>query len=321
MNAPSKPLLIVERLARAYALDARQSVGEQQISQINLGWSVLADHVDDNMTIFDAFKRIVGREMLFERDADAGRCTPAQCGADEALARDAIRLACESVFWFDGTKIERVMTSIGYSETQTGGGCTAYERILPSGKRIMVTDDDPSVPYWGGSIVVGLYPPNEEECSEALAYAMLAFEEPAEHPESLDDAPAGQYGVDYYSGERPVIDESSAPAELLDEVRAIIAGLNAVSGPADADVTPKYAPGTVGAEVSPVFRMVLHPEILAIEATSCVGESVVELCRAVGTVLALRTPDHEGPGSSIDPEHRATLLAVVRDQSNLWYFG
>lgn len=99
MNAPSKPLLIVERLARAYALDARQSVGEQQISQINLGWSVLADHVDDNMTIFDAFKRIVGREMLFECDADAGRCTAAESDADLDAWNEAWEMARSREFF------------------------------------------------------------------------------------------------------------------------------------------------------------------------------------------------------------------------------
>lgn len=319
MNAPT--LTLAESLARAYALNVRQHVFERDIARVIRAYDYMREHYDVDESLADVFNRHFGRAPYDRDDVSAGRCTQMHADADSALLERAEQDAEAHRFWFDADRIERAMLACGYVTEQTGGGCTAYERILPSGKRIMVTDDDPSVPYWGGSIVVGLYPPNEEECSEALAYAMLAFEEPAEHPESLDDAPAGQYGVDYYSGEHPVIDESSAPAELLDEVRAIIAGLNAVSGPADADVTPKYAPGTVGAEVSPVFRMVLHPEILAIEATSCVGESVVELCRAVGTVLALRTPDHEGPGSSIDPEHRATLLAVVRDQSNLWYFG
>lgn len=317
MNAPSKPLPIVETIARHYALNVRNHVMEASIADVLAGNATMREYYDVDESIADVFQSVMRREHYDASDVEAGRCTDQQRVADEDLMGHAEQFAARASYWFDDEVIARAVASLGYIEEQTGGGCTAYERAVAGNRGFVITDyDAPSVPNWGARIVVGYYDQWSDDRID-LGYVTLDFTEPTGdvEPFLLGTPPMGTYSIS-------TLDKTGeCPPELLDEARAIVDAINGDKSPAPAPSAPKWAPGTVGAEICAELRAVVHPEILGIEATSCVGEAVVELCRAVGTALAIRTADHVGPGSSIDPKYRDALRAAVVGQSNLWYFG
>ncbi len=69
----------------------------------------------------------------------------------------------------------------GWHDTQTGGGCTAWQIDLPGGRYALITDGDASIPTHEGDLVIGLYSDEgdaiaDESCStlaECLAWFSL----------------------------------------------------------------------------------------------------------------------------------------------------
>ncbi len=125
------------RIARAFSADLLASLGADKLREIvaeneaNADPAICAshDHCDANMPMADAFRAVMGRDILPEIEADS------------ALWNRAWDIAKRCKFW-TLESIASAAARYAFTEWQTGGGCLALGKIMSdsAGVNLLVTD-------------------------------------------------------------------------------------------------------------------------------------------------------------------------------------